>query len=139
MGYNRPELSKHRKRDHSRDTLLSLSTGLFNVLQYSFWTRGQWGDVKFSVDQLAHTLANYCDLLAVKSRRMNSLHASSTTVRSISSNLSVQFSSVRNAPPSYLYPIYDAIVTAGPENPIELGKFLPSDRRRRYGTIGFKS
>lgn len=88
--------------------------------------------MKSSVDQLAHSLVNYSDYLITKSRRMNSLHASFTTARSIGDHLSVQFTCVRNAPPSYLHPIAEAISSAGPENPVELGNLLPGDRRRRY-------
>ena len=49
------------------------------------------GGNKSSVDRLAHSLAKYCDLLVVKSRTMNNLHAFSVPTRSISSDYILPF------------------------------------------------
>lgn len=44
-GYNKPELSKHRKRpvdSLARDLLVSHSQRLFRILQQAFWNRSEW-------------------------------------------------------------------------------------------------
>ena len=63
---------------------------------------------------------------------MQDVHESNEVIRDIGQNLSVQFTGVRLSPPPYLDLIYQAIETAGSNQPIELDLLLPSDRRRRY-------
>jgi len=49
VGYNKPEISKHRKRQHtnmSSDTLRSLSQLLFSTLQSVFWAKEKWHNLK---------------------------------------------------------------------------------------------
>ena len=134
-GYNRPEMSKHRKRSVgslSRDILLSHSQSLFGVLHYVFWNRPEWAEVKQSVEQLATSLATYADRLGAKRVRMESVHASEHVVRSIGDCLSLHYTGVRNSCPPYLLPVTDSVTRAGLNQPVELGELLPVDRRRRY-------
>jgi len=132
---NRPDLSKHRKRSAvslSRDVLLALSQSLFQVLQYTFWNRTQWKGFKSSVELLARCLASYADHLLTKARKIGTLHNSKEVVRSVGDGLSVLYTHVRHSPPSYLAPITEAVIKAGPNSPVELGDLLPNDRRLRY-------
>ena len=134
-GYNQPEIHKHRKRlvaSLSRDVLLAHSQSLFGILQFPFWNRPKWLEMKHSVENLARSLASYADLLLAKRMKMQVVHSSQEVVRNISKNLTVRFTGVRAMPPSFLGPVCEAIVAAGPDVPLEVGALLPNDRRRRY-------
>ena len=134
-GYNKPEIHKHRKRQVaslSRDVLLAHSQSLFGILQFPFWNRPKWLDVKSSVENLARSLASYADLLLAKRMKMQVVHSSQEVVRNISQNLTVRFTGVCAMPPTFLAPVSEAILAAGPDVPLEVGALLPSDRRRRY-------
>ena len=134
-GYNKPEIHKHRKRQVaslSWDVLLAHSQNLFGILQFPFWNRPKWLDVKSLVENLARSLASYADLLLAKRMKMQVVHSSQEVVRNISQNLTVRFTGVRAMPPTFLAPVCEAIVAAGPDVPQEVGALLPSDRRRRY-------
>lgn len=134
-GYNKPELSKHRKRvinSMARDVLISYSQSMFRVLQQAFWNRPEWVEFKSAVQQLAQSLASYADHLIDKRIRMQAVHSAEEVVRSIGDSLSVRFTGVRHSPPPYTAPISEAVMAAGPETPVELDELLPSDRRRKY-------
>ena len=134
-GYNKPEQHKHRKRipsSLSRDVLLSHSQALFSCLQSPFWRRPLWFAVRKDVEQLARTLASYADLLLSKRARMEEIHSSTEVVRQIGDNISVFFTKHRILPPAFLSSISEAIKELDFDTPLELGKFLPADRRRRY-------
>ena len=134
-GYNKAEVSKHRKRASSsmaRDVLVSHSQSLFRVLQQAFWNRPEWVELRSAVQQLAQSLASYADHLVDKRIRMQAVHSAEEVVRNIGDSLSVRFTGVRHSPPPYTAPISEAVMAAGPETPVELGELLPSDRRRKY-------
>ena len=137
-GYNKPELSKHRKRavdSMARDVLVSHSQCLFRVLQQAFWNRSEWVDFRSSVHQLAQSLASYADHLGEKRIRMQAVHDSEEVVRSIGDSLTVRFTGVRLSPPPWTAPISEAVLAAGPDSPVELDGLLPDDRRRKYDRI----
>ena len=48
------------------------------------------------------------------------------------SELTVRFTGVCAMPPTFLGPVCETIVAAGPDVPLEVGALLPSDRRRKY-------
>ena len=58
-GYNRPELSKHRKRTLEKMSSVSLRTysdTLFSCLQGVYWEDKKWSNFKPSVENLARSL-----------------------------------------------------------------------------------
>ena len=87
---------------------------------------------KQDVKQLARSLASYADLLKAKRARMEDIHSSTEVVRQISENLTVHFTEHRVLLPPFLASISEALKDLGHNAPLELGKLLPSDRRRRY-------
>ena len=134
-GYNQPEKHKHRKRAASsmcREVLLAHSQALFSTLESSFWGRAMWLPMKNDVEQLARSFASYADLLLAKRSRMEVVHSSTEVVRQISENLTVSYTERRVLPPTFLSPISDALKRLDHTTPLELGKLLPTDRRRRY-------
>lgn len=83
VGFNRPELSKHKKRSSSSlscDLLRSHAQRLFGNLQSPFWSRSGWAAVKREVELLAQALVRYADLLSCKSQNYypSALRCSST-------------------------------------------------------------
>ena len=135
-GYNQPEKHKHRKRAPSsmcRDVLLAHSQALFSTLESSFWGRAMWLPMKNDVQQLAHSFASYAYLLLAKRARMEVVHSSTEVVRRIREYLTVSYTERRVLPPTLLSPISDALKRLDHTTPLELGKLLPTDRRRQVG------
>lgn len=88
--------------------------------------------IKNDVEQLAHYLASYADLLLAKRVRMDAVHSSTEVVRQISENLTVSYTDRHAFTPLCLSPISDALESQDDDTALEFGKFLPTDRRRRY-------
>ena len=59
----------------------------------------------------------------------------SEIVRTVAENLTVRYTHAGVLPPAYLSPLSDAVVSAGLNVPVEVGRMLPTDRRRRYDWI----
>ena len=138
VGFNRPELSKHKKRPSSSlscDLLKSHSQRLFGNLQSPFWSRSGWSTVKREVELLAEALARYADLLTSKRARITSLHHSDAPARTVANGLTVDFIKSRHTVPSVLDKFTEAIHEAGTNVPVDLDPLLPGDRRRRYDLI----
>ena len=125
--YNIPEASQHRKRSPSslsREDLLALSQKLFSILHHQFWMRVNWIELKSPVKVLAQSLSKYAEYLANKRVRMQEIHTSSDTTRSVGENLTVCFTKARSSHPPYLQPVIDTVTAAGLQNPVELGRFF---------------
>ena len=95
QGYNRPELSKHWKRNHTNLNaveLRGLSSELFTVLLNPFFKKSpRWCMFQVQVELLAKNLASYADYLGEKSKHMKSHHSSSASSRQVEENLSFSF------------------------------------------------
>lgn len=94
VGYNRPELSKHRKREvanMSGRVHKSLSSYLFHCLNGLYWERPSWLLLKPHVEQLAKSLSGYGDYLDMSSKKVKLNQTRTTPVRAISDNLHFSF------------------------------------------------
>ena len=91
-----------------------------------------WSMMKNDVDQLARSLASYTDLLLDKKVRMEAIHSSTEPVRQISQNLTVMYTKSWVLTPAFLGLISESLKSLGPNVSLELGKLLPTDRRRHY-------
>ena len=81
LGYNFPELSKHRKRTRANlsvSVLNSLGSHLFDCLHGMCWDREHWKELKPDVEALAKCLSHYADYLQ-KSNKNTLLNQSLTT------------------------------------------------------------
>ena len=137
-GYNRPELSKHRKRKVGAmcaDTLRSHSQRLFGNLQGGFWNTNTWVKFKSEVELLAKSLAKYADMLSSKRVAMSLIHSSQQPVRNVGNSMSILYITPRHSPSSDLAQISSAISAADSYVPVDLQEFLPSDRRRRFDRL----
>ena len=77
QGYNVPEMSKQRKRDHSNmnsSELKTLSSDLFTVLLCPFWKQPQWLTFKVHVERLAKCLLDYSEYLSESNKKMKQHH-----------------------------------------------------------------
>ena len=112
-GYNRPELSKHRKRKVGAlcaESLRSHSQRLFGNLQGVFWNTGTWVKFKSEVELLAKSLAKYADMLSSKRVAMSLVHSSQQPVRSVGNSMSVLYIAPRHSPSSDLAQISSTII-----------------------------
>ncbi len=94
VGYNRPEISKHRKRQASNmsgSVLRSLSLHLFHCLQAGYWNRHTWIPLKGDVEQLAQSLATYSDYLERNLKQSKVNHSLTSPIREVSNNICFQF------------------------------------------------
>ena len=152
VGYNRPELSKHRKRELgnlSGSLLQSLSSHLFHCLQGSYWHRGAWVSMKGDIDQLAQSLAKYTDYLEASRKKTKLQHCLTSPVRELSTNLQFEFLPVRSSSTavgtSSQFESLDAQLAETPDYQYVLVEdTCPTDFRAKYNfiqkmkTVGFR-
>lgn len=82
-GYNKPELSKHRKRSISnmnRDQLLEYATVLQEYATSSWIEQPQWSNFKPALLQLIESLSAYASYLSVRNKAMKICHDSTAPV-----------------------------------------------------------
>ena len=92
--YNIPERSKHRKRltsNISSDALQDFALELSTILNFSFWNRTGWVELKCNFDSLLFSVVSYCDYLAQKNKKAKINHRSPTPVRDISEHLQLKY------------------------------------------------
>ena len=77
-----------------------------------------WIELKSPVKVLAQSHSKYAEYLANKRVRMQEIHTSSDTTRSVGENLTVCFTKARSSHPPYLQPVIDT-VTDGHYKPFQ--------------------
>lgn len=138
QGYNKPELSKHRKRvaeNMSASVIRAHSSSLFTCLQHVCWNSPKFHAFKVSIEQLAGSLAEYSDRLSSQNKRAKEIHSSFVPVRQLSESLSVTV--IKKT--SVCYPCYSDLVrvlgTLEPYQHISLTDMCPDQPRERYKFI----
>lgn len=138
QNYNKPELSKHRKRERvnlSEVELRGLSSDLFVLLLNSYWKRNEWSSFKEHVEALARSLVDYADYLSDKNKKMKNHHSQSLPTRQISENLSISFISASVNVPPLLSELNSALKNSQPFSIIEVSDFCPEGPREKYKYI----
>ena len=104
QGYNKPELSKHRKRDRANlceTELRKFSSNLFTELLGTYWSRSSgWILFRDQVEALAKSMGDYADYLSEKNKSVKKQHAQLSSSRQLEENLSITFVSVADVRPS---------------------------------------
>ena len=105
VGYNVPELSKHRKRrtlNLSADQLRDFALTISSMLLENYWERTYWRDAKQHFLDLSECLSTYSEYLVEKNKRMKANHRSPTPVRELpeNSNLKLLLPATEPIPPS---------------------------------------
>ena len=138
QGYNQPELSKHRKREHTNMTsseLKALASDLFTILMCSFWKQPQWLAFKLHVEGLAKCLVDYSDYLDESNKKMKLRHLSTVPSRQLTNNLSISFLPLTELQPSKLDDLNMALSSAEDFEYIDVGECSPSDAHKKYKYI----
>lgn len=140
VGYNRSELSKHRKRTASNmsgSVLRSLSSHLFHCLQSSYWNRQHWTLLKGDVEQFAQALGGYADYLEKSLKKTKLNHSLTSPVRELSDNLCFQFLPICDSASSP--PVYTALHHELEEVPsyhhVSVEGFSPTEYRAKYNFL----
>ena len=105
VGYNVPELSKHRKRrtlNLSADQLRDFALTISSMLLENYWERTYWRDAKQHFLDLSECLSTYSEYLVEKNKRMKANHRSPTPVRELpeNSHLKLLLPATEPIPPS---------------------------------------
>ncbi len=109
QGYNKPELSKHRKRvagNMSASVVEAHSSSLFGCLQSAYWNGSNFQRFKPYVERLAGCLTEYSDKLSSQNKKVKKNHHLPVPVRQLSETLSVSI--IKKSGMSY--PCYDKLV-----------------------------
>ncbi len=134
-GYNVPQLSKHRKRDHTNmkcTELKAFATELFSVLLCPFWKRPVWCTFKPHVEALGKCVIDYSIYLEGKNKSMKIVHASPVPSRKLANSLAISFLSQSVVCPSKLDSLNTAMANSEPFTCINLANYWPSDAHSRY-------
>ena len=134
QGYNTPELSKHRKRQHinlDSEKLKNLVHLLYDHLLVASLSTPQWSVFHSATTSLANNLNSYLEYLKSQSTKMKIHHSVSNFV--VKDNVSVQLLMKASPKPSEcLYALDTQISLKDPYEHLYIGDFMPSDRRERY-------
>ena len=140
-GYNVPERSKHRKRVTSNlscDVLQEVALELSTLLNFSFWDKGKWPELKPHFQDLLGSLSSYVDYLVQKNKRMKVDHRSPTPVRDLSSNLHLKYIASceeTNDSPLALASIEDRLHDMQCFEVLHISNLLPTNRIQRHRVI----
>ena len=135
VGFNKPELSKHRKRSISnmnRDKLLEYSAVLQEHVMSSWMQQSEWSFLKEGLLSLIESLASYASYLSVRNKMMKQHHSSTEPPVSFSDSSSLQcINSSSNVSP--LLSALDNTVASKPDyHKLCVRDFSPQEKRRRY-------
>ena len=132
VGFNKPELSKHRKRsisNMSKDKLVEYSTVLQNYVVSSWIQQAEWSFLK---EGLVESLASYASYLSMRNKAMKLHHSSPEPSVSFSDAQSIKF--IKSS--SDMSPLLTELNTAIKSSPyytrIFVNDYTPDDKRRRY-------
>lgn len=132
---NRPELSKHRKRqatNMSGTVIQYLSSHLFDCLQAGYWNRSNWIQIKGDVEQFAQSLAHYSEYLEKSLKKIRLNHSLPSPVRELSDNLHFQFLPVCD---SMQYILTCNPNSAGKDSQLSPCSCCPNSCRAKYNFI----
>ena len=132
VGYNTPELSKHRKRSHtnmSSDTLKKHASCLKTFLLSPWMKRPVWNTIRKSIEELTESIESYC----FEKNKAVKIHHDTPVVAS--DDLAISLLKVTNDFPIILNPVCEALKQTDCYDTISVRDFAPVDRRERYAYI----
>ena len=137
MGYNCPELSKHRKRERgnmSAQILKSLSSHLFMCLQGAYWSRDYWSGIKVDIEQLTKSIDDYSSYLQRSCKKVIFNQSLSFPVREISEHLLFQFLPVIHCElvSETLKKLHNHLKSQPELVPVSVEEYSPSDPKEKY-------
>lgn len=138
VGYNVPELSKHRKRltrNMSADQLRDFAVCLSLVLNENYWNRAHWMELKPHFADLRRSLCSYSDYLIQKNKKVKENHR---PVRELSEHLQLKYlppSSNPTSLPEPLQCIDDLVASLPIYKYVSINDQLPSDALKKHRVI----
>ena len=139
VGYNTPEVSKHRKRqvsNMSSTVLTTLASSLYQNLQGSFWSHVSFHRLQQQTRLLAQSLAGYADYLSSQNKIMKAVHARSIPVRQLSDFMSVKYiEPCHGVPVSMLQELFHTLQEMEDSEHLALNELIPGQPRQRYEFI----
>ena len=131
IGYNLPELSKHRKREHtnlSADKLQTYVSSLYDHLLLSWLSASPaWQSFKEGTEKLAIALDSYLSYMRSQNKKMKLHHDSSAM-----NVASVQLLHVNKTPSPCLAKLNNDITHKAPYEYCFVSDYAPCDRQERY-------
>ena len=138
IGYNKPELSKHRKRhvdNLSGSVLRSLSSHLFYCLQGGYWHRSGWVQLKEDIEGLAQSIANYADYLERSNKRVKANHQLASPVRELAENMNFQFLPIASSSVPMLSELQKSLENTPHFHSVSVEEICPTNARKKYDFI----
>jgi hypothetical protein len=134
VGFNRLELSKHRKRsisNMSKDKLQEYSCLLQNHAMSSWMQQQDWASFKESFLNLIESLSAYVSYLSIRNKSMKIHHASSEPV-SFSDSSCLKFINATSKVLPLLSALNEAVTSSPYYHKLFVKEYSPDDKRRRY-------
>ncbi len=140
VNYNRPDLSKHRKRERgnmSSTVLKSLSSHLFTCLQGIYWNGDHWKEMKPFIEQLTKSIDDYSSYLQRSCKKVAFNQSSLSPVREISDHLSFQFLPLNRGKsvPSKLEDLFNYLNVQPELESVSVDEYSPGDPKGKYRYI----
>ena len=133
QGYNKPELSKHRKRDRANLWERKFSSNLLTELLGTYWSRSSgWVLFRDQVKALAKSLGDYADYLSEKNKSVKKQHAQLSSSRQLEENLSITFISVTDVRPSKVEQFNRFMSQSKEFELVQLADFCPANVQEKY-------
>ena len=138
VGYNCPELHKHRKRakgNLSHSELSRHALSLQDKLQASWFRNEAFKELAIVVEGLVGSLNAYATYLSEKTKYQKLHHELSSPSAAPSDSSHLDYLPLIATISSSLQPIDEALKMKEPYVPIAVADFAPSDRRQRYRCV----
>ena len=139
QGYNRPELSKHRKRTLTNLSQCCIELHVNNIascLQCSYWdTSHVWMNFKVEVSCLLDSLYNYSEYLCKKQKVSVANHRSQTSIRSLPDNIQLIYLPPNSNFPSKLESLVEAVRNEEEYNYICVNLYTPDEPVKKFRYI----
>jgi hypothetical protein len=137
VGYNKPELSKHRKRsisNLSRDKIDEFTSLLQDYCTSSWMKQDQWALLKDSLFILIESLASYSAYLTMKNESMKIHHALPEPATVFEDAISIKYieSTSSSILSSLLTDIDRAVQNTDFYQVVPLSEHCPKEKRKRY-------
>ena len=131
-GYNSPQLSKHRKREHmnlNADKVATHAASLYDHLLLAWLNTPEWLCFREATEKLARALDSYLSYLRSQNKKMKVYHDSPAS--HVADKTSIQLLQANQSPSSCLSTL-DDISHKNPYEHLFVAEYVPSDPREKY-------
>ena len=140
VGFNVPELSKHRKRrtvNISSDQLREFALDLSHILLECYWERDHWRDIKENFIALFSSLISYSEYLTEKNKKTKENHRSPTPVCELAEHLTLKFIEQSEGASPSLLAVEELVLSLPMYSHASIDHLLPSDSLKKHRIVNF--